>query len=86
MIDATDRPQWPSYMDRPLSLLARAFAATDYDDNPQSAYSMDFRTMIADAITRDGLSVASFGVPEQAMINDNRASDRFWPTTIPGPV
>jgi hypothetical protein len=56
-----DRPQWPAYMDRPLSLLARAFASTDYDDDPASAYSREFSALMGDCITKDGLSARSFG-------------------------
>ncbi len=61
MVDTTDRPQWPAYMDRPLSLLSRAFAKTDYDDDPQSAYTVEFSKMIVDCISFDGLSTGSFG-------------------------
>ena len=59
----TDRPQWPSYMDRLLSLLARAFAATDYDENPESAYTGEFRNMINDCKAKAGLARGSFGIP-----------------------
>lgn len=63
----TDIPQIPAYMDRPLSLLARSFASVDYDDDPESAYTQQFRTLIADAMYRDGMTVGSVGVPMGAL-------------------
>ena len=63
----TDIPQIPSYLDRPLSLLARSFASVDYDDDPESAYTAQFRTMISDAMYRDGMQLGSVGTPTGAL-------------------
>ena len=87
LVDDTDRPQWPAYMDRPASLLARAFASTDYDDDPQSAYTAEFRSLIVDCITKDSLSIKSFGVPHGAVHPSRRITPWGYPDQgIPNPV
>lgn len=87
LVDSTDRPQWPAYMDRPLSLLSRAFASTDYDDDPQSAYSDEFTRMITDCISKDGLSKRSLGVPHGAVDARRRLTPFGYPDEgIPDPT
>jgi len=87
LVNDADRPQWPAYMDRPASLLARAFASTDYDDDPQSAYTAEFKALIVDCITKDGLSVGSFGVPHGAVHPKRRLTPFGYPDRgIPDPV
>lgn len=82
-----DRPQWPAYMDRPLSLLARSFASTDYDDDPNSAYSSEFRSMIVDCMAKDGNSMSSFGVAAGAVHPRRRLTPFGYPDRgIPDPV
>lgn len=75
----TDTPQIPAYMDRPLSLLARSFASVDYEDDPESAYTAQFRTMISDAMYRDGLSLGSVGIPSGALNNSRHIYDWGYP-------
>ncbi len=86
LVSDDDRPQWPAYMDRPLSLLARGFAATDYDDDPQSAYTTEFRTVINDCMTKDGLSRGSFGYPRGGLYPRTVPISPFYPTSIPDPT
>lgn len=87
LVDTDDRPQWPAYMDRPLSLLARAFASTDYDDDPESAYTAEFRSMIIDCMKRDGLSVRSYGVGHGAVHPRRRLTPFGYPDRgIPDPA
>lgn len=87
LVADTDRPQWPAYMDRPLSLLARSFATTDYDDNPESAYTTEFRVLIADCMSKDGLSRRSFGVMGNALLPARRLTPFGYPNHgIPDPV
>jgi len=82
----TDVPQWPSYMDRPLSLLARSFASVDYDDDPESAYTQAFRNMIEDCMYRDGMTLGSVGVPTGAMSPRRRPVPWGYPINgIPNP-
>lgn len=82
-----DRPQWPAYMDRPLSLLARSMATTDYDDSPESAYSAEFSKLINDCMAKDGLSAGSFGVPHGAVHTRRRMTPFGYPDTgIPDPT
>jgi len=86
MTTDTDVPQWPPYMDRPLSLLARSFASVDYDDDPQSAYTVQFSAMIQDCMSKDGLSKPSFGVPCGAVGMRRRALPWGYPYNgIPDP-
>lgn len=84
--DDTDRPQWPAYMDRPLSLLARAFASTDYDDDPESAYTQEFRRVIGDCISKDGLMRKSFGQMRSGLFGMPQVISPFYPRSIPDPV
>jgi hypothetical protein len=86
LVGDTDTPQWPAYMDRPLSLLARAFASTDYDDDQQSASSAEFRAMIEDCKTKDGLSRRSFGVPRGGIYPRTTPISPFYPRSIPDPT
>jgi hypothetical protein len=82
----TDVPQWPSYMDRPLSLLARSFASVDYDDDPQSAYTSAFSAMIDDCMYRDGMTLGSVGVPRGALHARTRPLTWGYPYNgIPNP-
>lgn len=82
-----DRPQWPAYMDRPLSLLARGFASTDYDDDPQSAYTVEFSRLVDDCMAQDGLSVGSFGIPHGAVHQRHPAVPFGYPINgIPDPT
>lgn len=82
----TDVPQWPAYMDRLLSNLARAFAKTDYDEEPESAYTAELRTLIADVMAHDGLARGSFGVPRGGLYPRTLPLSPFYPTSIPDPV
>ena len=85
--DDTDRPQWPPYMDRALSLLSRSFAAVDYDDDPQSAYNAQFYQMIEDLKVQDGLSQRSYGVPAGAVSARRRLAPFGYPDRgIPDPT
>lgn len=84
--DDDDVPQWPSYMDRPLSLLARGFATTDYDDSPGGAYTEEFRTLITDLIARDGLTRKSLGVPRGGLYPKTVPISPFYPSSIPDPT
>jgi hypothetical protein len=86
LVNDDDRPQWPAYIDRALSLLARAFAATDYDDDPQSAYNTEFRAVIADCITKDGLSRQSFGIMRGGLYPLTIPVSPFYPSSIPDPM
>lgn len=73
-------------MDRPCTLLARAFASTDYDDDPESAYTAEFRTLINDCMVKDGLSVQSFGVSNGAVHPRRRITPFGYPDRgIPEP-
>lgn len=87
LVSGTDRPQWPAYMDRPLSLLARAFAKTDYDDDAESAYTQEFRSLIVDCISKDGLAIGSFGIQQGGVHDRGPLGSRTWMTdTIPNPT
>ena len=87
LVDDADRPQWPAYMDRPASLLARGFTSTDYDDDPESAYTTEFRSLIVDCMVKDGLSVTSWGVPHGAVHPRRRLTPFGYPDRgIPDPV
>ena len=67
LVSDTDRPQWPAYMDRMLSLLARSYAAIDYEDNPQSAYTAGFIMALEDCKRADGRSHSNHGVWQGAI-------------------
>ncbi len=87
LVADTDVPMIPRYMDRPLSLLARSMASTDYDDDPQSAYTAEFRTLIADAMYKDGMSLGSVGVPTGALNPRRRPVPWGYPINgIPNPI
>lgn len=82
MTDDADRPQIPSYLDRPFSLLCRAFARTDYEDEPESAYSIEFRMLIADAKRKDGGVTRIIGSLGNA-VDPPSGVDRFYPRRFP---
>ncbi|MCC7407388.1 MAG: hypothetical protein IT442_04910 [Phycisphaeraceae bacterium] len=82
LVDDTDRPQIPSYLDRALSLLARGFARTDYEDDPESAYTRELRSILADAMNRDGLTRTSFGLGASGLVRGRR-SNPFEPVSVP---
>jgi hypothetical protein len=86
LVADTDRPQWPAYMDRPLSLLARSMASVDYDDDPDSAYTVEFTSLIQDAISRDGLSGGSFGVMQGGLYPRTVPVSPYYPERIPNPT
>lgn len=84
--DATDRPQWPANMDRLLSLLARAMASTDFDDEVSSAYMAEFNLLFESQKVKDGLSVASFGLQRGGLWPRTTPISPFYPKQIPDPV
>lgn len=87
LVADTDRPQWPAYVDRLLSLLARSFATTDYDDNPESAYTAEVRTLLPDLIAHDGLAAGSFGLARGGLYPRTTPISPFYPSAgVPGPV
>lgn len=86
LVADSDVPQWPAYMDRPLSLLARDFASVDYDDNPESAYSRSFARVLRDAMNHDGLSRRSFGQMRGGLHPKTPAVSPLYPSTIPDPI
>lgn len=82
-----DVPQWPSYMDRALSMLARSMAKTDYDDDPESAYTTEFRNLIPDLMSRDGLSIKSHGQMKSGVLPARGGVPFGYPDAgIPDPV
>ena len=85
LLDDADRPQWPSYMDRPLSLLARSFASIDYDDDPQSAYTARFQRVIQDCLTPDGPSPGSLGGMRGGLRPRTNPVTPFYPQSVPNP-
>lgn len=82
MEDPDDVPQWPVYMDRLLSLLARGFASTDYDDDPTSAYTVEFSQMLPDVMAKDGLAIGSFGQMKRT-VDRGRRINWAYPFRIP---
>lgn len=84
--DDTDFPQWPGYMDRALSLLARAFANGDFEENPQSAVMIQFQQLIPDLMVKDGLDRRSFGVMRGGLFPRTTPISPFYPRSIPDPV
>ena len=86
LVADTDRPQWPAYMDRMLTLLSRSMASVDYDDDPTNAYTPQFKEMLPDLMYQDGLSVQSFGVGAGAVQARRRATPFGYPDSgIPDP-
>ncbi len=87
LVNDDDRPQWPAYMDRLLTLLARDFAAVDYDDDPESAYSVSFYRLLEDTKYKDGMSTPSFGIPHGAVHRLRRLTPFGYPDRgIPDPA
>jgi len=88
MVDDADRPQWPSYMDRPCSLLARAFALGDFDAEqlPRTAEGEQFQLMLPDVKTKDGLARRSYGVMDGGLYPRTVPISPFYPRQIPNPT
>jgi len=87
LVNNSDRPQWPPYMDRLGSLLARSYAMTDYDDNASNAYQQQFQVEVADALNKDGAAVKSFGIPAGAVSSLRRLTPFGYPDNgIPDPT
>lgn len=86
MVADNDVPEWPSYMDRLCSLLARAFATTDYDDNPEAAYTAEFSALLTTCIETDGLAQGSLGTPRGGLWPRTVPVSPFYPQNIPNPI
>lgn len=88
LTDDTDRPQWPAYMDRALSVLARAFILGDFDaeNMPQTTEGQQFAGILPDLKVKDGLSRRSFGLQLGGLIPRQTPVSPFYPQNIPDPV
>jgi len=84
--DSDDFPQWPAYMDRPLSLLSRAMVNLDWEDNPQSAVMIQFQQLLPDLKVKDGLDRRSFGVQRGGLWPRTTPISPFYPRGIPDPT
>jgi len=84
--DDDDFPMWPGYMDRALSLLARAMWNTDWENEPQSAVMIQFQQLLPDLKVKDGLDRRSFGVQRGGLWPRTTPISPFYPRGIPDPT
>jgi len=82
----TDRPQWPAYMDRFLSLIARGFAKLDHDDDAVSADMQQAQQMLPNLLRRDGERKPSRGVMRGGLFPRTTPISPFYPRNIPNPT
>jgi len=82
----TDRPQWPAYMDRFLSLVACGFAKLHHDDLAVAPEMQQAQGILPALIDHDGRSIKSFGIPRGGLYPTTTPISPFYPRDIPNPT
>lgn len=86
LVNDDDRPQWPAYMDRFLSLVARGFARLDHDEEAISPEMAQAQQMLPALLERDGERRPSRGVMRGGLFPRTTPISPFYPRNIPNPT